>query len=650
MPETAIGAESRVRTEQLRLLYGAPVVLLINIVNASITVAVLHRIYSTWAILCWLGVVVTVVGCRLLVWWRFKSATHDKEVAPKWGRYFVIGSTLTGCVWGVLASVIFMSDDPVYYVFVAFLLGGMVAGATLRDAAYLPAFYGFALAAAGPAIVAFLAKGSDHLTEMGLLLAAFAIVLVLVGRDNNRWIINSVHSQINLAKANEELRRTEAQILHLVRNDMLTGLPNRRAFVEGLQQAIARARRGGQGFAVLYLDLDHFKDVNDTNGHPVGDLLLKAIAERLRAAVRETDIVARLGGDEFAIVATDVEGAGAISAIADKILSIFGEPFTIQGNEIRSNTTIGISIYGPQAPDPETLLSQADVALYRAKSEGRGTYRFFSQDMEAEVRYRVTMAAELRTAIAERQFFLVYQPQVEVEDGRIVGVEALLRWRHPTRGVIEPAAFIGIAERNGLIVPMEQLVFREACRQARRWLDAGLHLPLLAVNLSGVQFKSALEVENDVVRVLSETGLSPSLLELELTESVFMEASQDQSDVLMRLRQAGLRIAIDDFGTGYSSLDYLRRFPVDRIKVAQTFVKSIESETGSAVIVRAALGLARELNLRAIVEGVENEAQLELLKSWGCREVQGFYFARPQSADNMTELLRARYIRPARSA
>ncbi len=650
MPETAIGANSRVRTEQLRLLYGAPVVLLINVVNALITVAVLRYVYPAWMIVCWLGAIVVLVAGRLVLWRRFKKATRNQEVAPKWGTYFVIGSTLTGGAWGLLASVIFMTDDPIYYVFVAFLIGGMLAGATLRDAAYLPAFYGFALAAAFPAIIAFLAKGGSHLTEMGLLMAAFAIVLMLVGRDNNRWITNSVQSRINLARANEELRRTEAQILHLVRNDMLTGLPNRRAFVEGLQQAIARARRGGSGLAVLYLDLDHFKDVNDTNGHPVGDLLLKSIAERLRAVVRETDVVARLGGDEFAIVATDVDEPAAITTIADKVMGIFGEPFTIQGNEIRSGTTIGISIYGPQAPDPETLLSQADVALYRAKSEGRGTYRFFSQDMEAEVRHRVTMAAELRTAIAERQFFLLYQPQVEVENGRIVGVEALLRWRHPTRGIIEPAAFVAIAERNGLIVPVEQLVLREACRQARQWLDAGLRLPLMAVNLSGVQFKSALEVESDVVRILSETGLPPSLLELELTESVFMEASQDQSDVLVRLREAGLRIAIDDFGTGYSSLDYLRRFPVDRIKVAQTFVKSIESETGSAVIVRAALGLARELNLRAIVEGVENEAQLELLKSWGCHEVQGYYFARPQSAEDMTEFLRAGYIQPARSA
>jgi diguanylate cyclase (GGDEF)-like protein/PAS domain S-box-containing protein len=456
---------------------------------------------------------------------------------------------------------------------------------------------------------------------------------------------------------------TEAKITRLARFDLLTGLVNRGVFVEALEKAIAGAHRGDRTFAVLFLDIDHFKDVNDTLGHPLGDLLLQDVAQRLRAIVRETDTVARFGGDEFAIVLAGIQdssvvanagcdqtagqvAAGAAAVVADKILCSLGEPFSIQGNHIRSGTSIGISVYGPGSPDAETMLSQADMALYRAKSEARGTYRFFNEDMDTEIRARVTVGNELREAIASEQLFLMYQPQVNIDTGTIVGLEALVRWQHPTRGIVGPGHFIPEAERNGLIVPLGHWVMRDACRQMKQWFAAGIAPPLISVNLSGVQFKRPLELERDIAEIMSECGLPAPLLELELTESVLMEASREHNDLLLRFREAGYRIAIDDFGSGYSSLDYLRRYPVDRMKIAQRFIADIGPMPGNNAIVRAALGLARELDIEVVVEGVETSAQLELLKAWGCRTVQGFYFARPLAEPDVTRLLRVGRIVP----
>ncbi|HZP70063.1 MAG TPA: EAL domain-containing protein [Pseudolabrys sp.] len=448
-----------------------------------------------------------------------------------------------------------------------------------------------------------------------------------------------------------ERKCADEQIARMAHFDHLTGLANRVVFVGALDHAIRRARRQGKSFAVLYLDLDHFKDINDTLGHPIGDRLLQKAADSLRTCVRATDTVARFGGDEFAIVQTDIEDPTDAASLAEKVLNALSTPFIIDGNEIRSGTSIGIAVYGPDSAEAEKLLSQADVALYRAKSEGRGTYRFFTQAMDNEVRTRVTIGADLRKAIANGELFLVYQPQVDAASGRIVGLEALIRWNHPTRGVISPGEFIKIAERNGLIVMLGNWVIREACRQTKIWIDAGMAPASVAVNLSALQFKTPRELENDIAASLIETGLPANILELELTESVLMEASHEHNDVLLRLRSAGFRLAIDDFGTGFSSLDYLRRFPVDRIKIAQNFIRELSGSSGNAAIVRAALGLARELGIETVVEGVETPEQLELLKSWGARTVQGFYFSKPLPAAEITRLLKkGRIIRPVPAA
>jgi diguanylate cyclase (GGDEF)-like protein/PAS domain S-box-containing protein len=451
-------------------------------------------------------------------------------------------------------------------------------------------------------------------------------------------------------------KRAEQQVARLASYDALTGLVNRRVFVEMMEQTIVRAGRDGSSFAVLYLDLDHFKDINDTLGHPAGDLLLRTVAERLRASVRDGDTVARFGGDEFAILLCDIvsskadaSNAAVVAAdIAEEIVRVVSEPVMLETNRIHSSASVGIAMFGPDSKDAETMLSHADVALYRAKRE-RGTCHFFTEGMDAEVRARVRLTAELHDAIVADQLYLVYQPQVDLSTGRIAGVEALVRWHHPERGHIRPDHFIPDAERNGLIVPLGRWVLGEACRQTREWLEAGIAPPLIAINLSGIQLRAALEVERDIATAIANAGVPPHLLELELTESVLMETSRDHNDLLLRLRRTGHRIAIDDFGSGYSSLDYLRRYPVDRIKIAQQFVSEIGIERGADAIVRAALGLARELNIDVVVEGVETCAQLNLLRSWGARTVQGYCFARPMPATEVTSLLRRGEVAPPKA-
>jgi diguanylate cyclase (GGDEF)-like protein/PAS domain S-box-containing protein len=435
-------------------------------------------------------------------------------------------------------------------------------------------------------------------------------------------------------------REAEALALRLARYDVLTGLANRAVFVEAVNHAIAQAKRGGDSFAILYLDLDHFKDVNDSLGHPIGDALLQEVAARLRASTRATDTVGRFGGDEFAIVATEIKDPADAALLAEKLVAAIAVPFVIDNNNIHTEASIGLDLYSPKSADPETLLSHADTALYRAKSEGRGTYRFFTTTMDRDVHARVRLSGELREALVSGQLFLVYQPQVNAATGKITGLEALIRWNHPTRGVLIPDNFIPVAESTGLIGILGHFVFWTACRQAKAWITAGLPPTRISVNVSAMQFKTALVLEADIMAALNETGLSPNLLQLELTETVLMAASREHNEVLMRLRRLGLKLSIDGFGTGYSSLDYLRRFPVDHIKIAQSFVKNMEADAGDAAVVRAIIGIARVMRINVIAQGVVTRSQVDLLQSWGCNEVQGFYFARPLPAGDITKLLR----------
>jgi diguanylate cyclase (GGDEF)-like protein/PAS domain S-box-containing protein len=435
-------------------------------------------------------------------------------------------------------------------------------------------------------------------------------------------------------------RRMSMQLSHLAQHDFLTDLPNRMLLNDRLQQAIMLARRHGYRIAVLFMDLDRFKHINDSLGHVVGDQLLQAVAVRLERCVRESDTVGRQGGDEFVVVLSELDAAENAGISAAKLLAALTLPYHIGPHDVHVPVSIGVSIYPDDAEDAETLINNADTAMYHAKEAGRNNYQFFRQEMNIRAVERQFIEGSLRVALERNEFSLHYQPKMDLGSGTIIGVEALLRWRHPERGFIPPAQFVPIAEDTGLILPIGKWVLREACRQARAWIDAGLQPVQIAVNISAVEFRSKDFVET-VRTILNETKLDPRWLELELTETVLMKHAESTVAMLKSLKEIGVQLTVDDFGTGYSSLSYLRQFPVDALKVDQSFVHEISSRSDDAVIVSAVISMGNSLKKRVIAEGVETREQLDFLTAEGCEEAQGYFFNRPMVADQFAKLLEA---------
>jgi len=430
-----------------------------------------------------------------------------------------------------------------------------------------------------------------------------------------------------------ERQRIEKQAVFLARHDALTRLPNRVLFHERIGQALAQVGRGAQA-AVLCLDLDRFKEVNDTLGHPIGDSLLQAVADRLQACVREVDTVARLGGDEFAVVQVGLESPADAELLARRLVDAISQPYDLDGHHVSIETSIGVTLAPSDGTHPDTLLKNADMALYRAKLEGRGTYRFFERDMDVRLQARRTLELDLRSALAAGEFELFYQPLVDLASDQICGFEALMRWHHPTRGLVNPAEFIPVAEEIGLIVPMGEWALNQACMEAAGWPGS----IKVAVNLSPVQFKSGALV-HAVIDALHRSGLSARRLELEITESVLLQSNKATLATLHDLRDLGVRIAMDDFGTGYSSLSYLRSFPFDKIKIDQSFVRDLCAKPDSIAIVRAVTGLGASLGMMTTAEGVETYEQLARLRAECCTEVQGYLLSRPCPASEVIGLL-----------
>jgi diguanylate cyclase (GGDEF)-like protein/PAS domain S-box-containing protein len=469
--------------------------------------------------------------------------------------------------------------------------------------------------------------------KLGHLYTVEQTVTPIVDKVRNVTHFVAIHEDITARIESEE------RIAHMARHDFLTDLPNRFALDERLDLELDRAKRLGRRIAVLCLDLDHFKDVNDTFGHAAGDLLLMAVAERLKSSRRTVDMVARLGGDEFAIVLVDVENPKSVVEITQSLLSDFQHPFEIETRRMFVNASIGVGVYAEGTADKDELMKQADLALYRAKEGGRNTYRFYRQEMDRETRWRMSLGQDLFTAVLEKKFFLEYQPQVDLSSHKIIGVEALVRWQHPVHGVVAPNDFVPIAEGSGLIGPIGEWVLREACAQAVNWLEKGIDAMPMAVNVSAVQLRDP-AFPATVSEILAKTGLEPRHLELELTERVLMDANPATEDSLAALDDLGVRITLDDFGKGYASLDYLRRYPLHKLKIDRSFVHDMESNNKNATIVGAVIDLATRLDLQVIAEGVEPEELLQQLIDQGCQEAQGFYFSRPVGADEFEELLR----------
>lgn len=468
---------------------------------------------------------------------------------------------------------------------------------------------------------------NDHVVEVTARRkdgSAFPIELSVTESDlqDNHAFIATIRD-VTTRKANE------AKIHYQATHDALTDLPNRSVFDTNLEDCLEMASRTGERLAVLFLDLDRFKMVNDTLGHSVGDALLVELGKRLRGSLRESDIVARMGGDEFILVLRHLSCRNDATMKANRILEAIQPPFELEGHELHVTASIGISMFPDDGKTSEHLLKMADLALYRAKDEGRNRAQLCTPTMDASAQKQMRLETDLRAAIELEQLTLVYQPQIHLHTGRLVGVETLARWQHPELGFISPTQFIPLAEETGLIHDLGLWVLRSACRQHKRWRDAGLDKLRLAVNISGRQLQRA-GFERDLLEVFDESEMDLECLELELTESILMQPGES-GDILKSLTDMGINLALDDFGTGYSALSYLRRFPIDRIKIDHSFVNEIDTNQSDAALARAIVGMAHGLNMQVIAEGVETDAQLDLLKHYGCDEAQGYLLAKPMA-------------------
>ena len=483
----------------------------------------------------------------------------------------------------------------------------------------------------------------QHLAELKAKVAEGSTFANLVALDDGRAfaVVNKPLADGGWVATHEDVterRRAEQQIVHMARHDALTDLPNRVLLREQLEHELKRVKRG-EIVAMLCLDLDHFKSVNDTLGHPIGDELLKLVADRLRGCTREPDTIARLGGDEFAIIMTQLRQPSDAAVLARRIRASISKPYQVDGHQIVSDISIGISIAPIDGTEPDQLLKNADMALYGAKADGRGTYRYFEAEMDKRMKERRDLEMDLRQALANGEFELHYQPLVNLQTNEISAFEALLRWHHPSKGLISPADFIPIAEETGLIVSIGEWVLRTACKETANWPD---HVKV-AVNLSPAQLKTK-NLVSIVKDALVDCGMAPQRLQLEITETMLMQNTFATLAMLHELRKLGVQIAMDDFGTGYSSLSYLRSFPFDKIKIDRSFIQDLANGAEPRAIVHAVAGLAKCLNMISTAEGVETQQQLDTLQAAGCTEMQGYLFSRAKPANEIVKLFQSQLV------
>jgi diguanylate cyclase (GGDEF)-like protein len=462
---------------------------------------------------------------------------------------------------------------------------------------------------------------------------------LIKGQIETRGLLRALRYAIERKTMESAVLAMARQTAHSAEHDFLTGLPNRMLLDDRVGRAIALAARHGKKIAVLFLDLDGFKHINDSLGHPVGDRLLQSVAKRLVSCVRGSDSVSRQGGDEFVVLLLELEQAEDAAVTARRILEAVAQPHSIDRHDLHVTASIGVSIYPDDGLDADTLIKNADTAMYQAKENGRRSFQFFKAAMNVRAVERQSIEEDLRRALERREFSLHYQPKVDLTTGAITGAEALIRWMHPSRGLVPPADFIPVAEDCGLILPIGAWVVRQACAQARAWLDAGLPVTSMAVNVSAMEFRDKGFLDG-LFAILAETGLDPSYLMLEMTESVLMKNAAATATILQTLRQRGIQVAVDDFGTGYSSLSHLQRFPVDAVKIDQSFVRQISTASQDTTIVKAVIGMARGLKLQVIAEGVETLEEVAFLRAYRCDEAQGYYFSRPVPPQQFALLLR----------
>ena len=623
--------------EQVKIVFAAvPLSLAANLINSIILSAALWALVAHAFILTWFFAISAASVFRWYTYRRFTATTEASRADPSWRSLAAIGTLLTGALWGSTALFLFPADSMVHQVFLAFVIAGISAGAVTTLSAVYGLAAGFLLLTLGPMMWRFLA--ADHVLghTMALMTALFALMIVVSSGRLHRTILESL-------RIRNERRQAERTIRHQAFYDQLTRLPNRRLLLDRLHREMARSIRHGHMGAVLFLDLDHFKTINDSLGHRIGDKLLQSVAARLLRRLRGEDTIARIGGDEFValipeIGASDGNAVANTQQLAIELLELFRHPFTIEGHTLHLSASIGVTLFPMGQQDPEDLLQQADVAMYSAKESGRDTTQLFLPSMQAAVDERLKIERGLRHALAHGGLELYYQPQV-ADDGKLIGAEALARWKHPEHGLVSPAQFIRIAEETGLIYQLGDWVLRRACDDlARLSADADLHI---SVNISPKQFREAGFVERVRV-ILADTGAPPERLTLEITESVVIDNIEQTVERMHTLKALGISFSVDDFGTGHSSLAYLKRLPLDTLKIDQSFVRDIGTDPNDAVIVDTIIVMARHLGMEVIAEGVETDEALRFLLSKGCRQFQGYLFGKPEPI----EALRSRLHTP----
>ena len=633
-PEQNKQEKPDIQSELIRIVYSAIPQSLVAILINSIILAVIQWNYIEHAtIIIWFVITNSLSIIRFVVYKKFNALPDKLPLSGFWGGFIFFSSIASGLTWGAVALWMFPPDNIAHQVILAFVIAGMCAGAVTTLSPMLSSLFAFVILSVAPIVVQFLFLDVDVAYTMAVMSFIFVLIILKTAMNFNKTVKESLLIRY-------EQRLSKKIIEHQTLYDPLTNLPNRRLLIEKIKDEIAHAIRHDNVGAVLFLDLDYFKTINDSMGHAVGDKLLRQIADRLTNALRQEDTIARLGGDEFVILISSIDEAAEaankkIKFFAEKIMSLFENEFDVNGQAIFISASIGISTFPEAEAVAEELLQKSDVAMYEAKSAGRNKMRFFIPEMQQHIIYQRELEKGLRNAIINDELELYYQPLFDA-DNKMFSVEALIRWNHPEMGLVPPIDFIGLAEKRGLIIPIGDWVLEQACS----------HLVLInenadismSINVSTRQFNETTFVEK-MLEVLARTGVNPKQVTLEITESMIMVNVDDTIDKMKELTAEGICFSIDDFGTGYSSLAYLKKLPVELLKIDKSFVLDIPEDSNDAVIVETILAMACHMKIDVIAEGVETQEALEFLKSKGCCKFQGYLFARPMPFDELNSLI-----------
>jgi len=635
-PDYSVNCEqvADIKSEQIRIIYSTvPLTLFAILVNSAIFSYIQWDVVSHDLILLWFSAVNGLSIARIGLLLRFNTLNSNSKVPVIW-EYITLGiSVISGALWGSLAIWFFPVNDISYQIFTTFVIAGMCAGAVTTLSSMLSSSFSFIMLAMIPLIGQFFLIESAISNAICAMAILFTVMIMLTSNKLNKIIRESLLIRYKRMLA-------EKTIQYQAYYDELTNLPNRRFLIERLKHEIDRSVRHKKSGAVMFLDIDRFKTINDSLGHAVGDDLLQQVAMRLSKRMRKIDTIARLGGDEFIILVSEVsdektEVTTTVDNIAKQVLKLFEQAFCVGEHEIHVSVSIGIAIYSLDEASPDELLQKSDVAMYEAKEAGRNTSKIFMPEMQQTVNNRQIIVKDLHRALSDDEFELYYQPQVD-ENNIVFEVEALLRWNHPDKGIVTPDKFIGIAESNGLIINIGEWVLKTACRQFSK-ISAHNNVTV-SINVSPRQFEEPSFVDT-IKSVINETGINPKKLRLEITENMVLKNIEETIEKMQLLKSIGICFSIDDFGTGYSSLAYLKRLPVDILKIDKSFVLDVNTDPNDAIIVETIIVMARHMQIGVVAEGVENKDIFEFLKSKGCEKFQGYLFGRPVPLDELITTL-----------